>query len=432
MGWVYIPKTTKRMFINCTTAEDTSAADQVTVSKALKSFEATMAKNGVMQREGGAAILRKIVEQIESLFENVAPSLLYESEEKSIALEEGQCWKDRLGCEHLMRLLLVMPSMLNRSDISVQQAEDVRGVVGELVNYLVANQDVTFSPTYHLAREEYDGKQPAFPGYIATRVESAAKTKSPKKAVDDDDSFDLNTAEIFLPSDRAELTDFVSLVMSQVVLCRATREDMERKGRRGVTTVGYPGLVCRHCLGHNGDGKYFFSSVASLGTASTTIDKHIAKCPKVSDTIKQKMFEAKGYHAEQQRNAPLGSQSAFFSRLWERLRVSRATPGAQSDMYLSLSTSPLGEDSDGDSKTMATSGSDGDNGVGFRDHVQLLTYLQTTSPWKDKDDLEEAISRYYGCLIWGSRIFSTNAMPPHYSSEWILSKLGQEFGTISG
>ena len=59
----------------------------------------------------------------------------------------------------------------------------------------------------------------------------------------------------------------------------------------------------------------------------------------------------------------------------------------------------------------------------FQSHIQLMRFLQTSSPWKENQDLMDVILQYYNCLEYGGRIYNTNAMPPHFSSEWLLAKV---------
>ena len=46
---------------------------------------------------------------------------------------------------------------------------------------------------------------------------------------------------LVLPSDRPDLTDFIEYVINQVIVCRATEEDVLKKARR--VRVGFPGLL---------------------------------------------------------------------------------------------------------------------------------------------------------------------------------------------
>jgi hypothetical protein len=295
------------------------------------------------------------------------------------------------------------------------------------MDYLVVNHGECFDDSLHMPPEDYN-EESRRPLFLSSRLKqrNVQAQKNVSKVMEgvDEDRIGDDLKQIILPKDRPDLTDFIDCVMSQVIVCRATVEDMAKKTRR--VQVGHPGLVCRHCLGRGGEGKYFFSSIESLTTAATVVEKHIAKCPHIAPEVKSRMVRCKARHPEQRKNMPQGAQGAFFGRLWERLRASRATAGAEADMYVTFSTSSGyqtgGSMDEASSDEVAAAGSS-DSQVEFKSHVSLMKFLQTSAPWKDKPDLQDAIAQYYNCLDYGGRIFNTNAMPPHFSSEWLLAKI---------
>ena len=420
LGLGYIPKQAKRMFVNCAAFEEDAPAtteNAVTVTEALRAFEESF-RNKVSPPTLDQ--IRMIVEHVRSLFESLAPTFLYEKEAKDITLEEGTMWADRLGCKHLMRLLLVLPKMLNHSDLSVQQLENTSAVVTELIDFLVQSREKLFPPSLRLPREEYETTHD-FPKSIIARlgdVGNKSNGGSPRSGKEGQSS---SIREIVLPSDRNDLTDFVVTVLDQLIVCRASSDDLHRKGRRSFLTLGSPGLVCRHCLGQSGEGKYFYSNLQSLSTASTSIDKHIARCPKTSKDVKEKMAVAKAKHAEQKANAPIGAQTAFFSRLWERFRqLTKTSFGTEADMYFTLGPPTPAMDPD---TQMSSSGS---SVMEFTNHIEVLTYLQNTASWTANAELVSAMDKYYSCLAWGGTVYATSAMPSNASSEWVLAKLGHE------
>ena len=412
LGFGGIPKDVKRLLIICTSADRDSNADDTpstafTVAQALRSFEESFPSSN--------RTVRATVEQLEVLFEEVAPSLVCKGRTTTTRPPSGQCWRDCLGCEFLVRILFALPKIIYHSDVSDSQVEITMGVVKELLAYLADNRMKLLAETFQYPQEEHVSDF-VFKAFIENRLERAAVRgieNSPEGSLMESD-----LKEVVLPSDRHELTDFVTTVMDQVIVCRATHEDVKVRGRRSFLVVGDPGLVCRHCLGQSGEGKYFYSNMQSLATASTSVDKHILRCPKISDEIRSRMLEAKTRNAEQRSKTRQGAQSAFFVRLWNRLqRLRTLSVGAEAIANVTLPAFNL-------EPSVDSQFSSANDAVGFGDHIEVLRYVQSEEPWKSNLALKEALSHYYSCLAWGAGIFNTEAMPQNYSSEWVLAKLG--------
>lgn len=411
LGLGYIPKQVKRMFVNCA-AIDENIDEAPTVSEALSAFKQSVTATGNVDLDDNS---KKIVEYLERLFENIAPLTMYESETRDVELPEGTTWSENLSCDYLMRFLLVVPKMLNQSELSTKQVEITSGVVAELIGFLVEHRTKWFSDSLQIPREEYETNY-EFPKFIIPHLEEA-KTK--KGAKMEQLTTSLSLKDVVLPSDRLELTDFVTTVMDQLIICRATREDLRRKGRRAFLSLGCPGLMCRHCLGQYGEGKYFYSNFQSLSTAPTSIDKHISRCPKISNALKEKMAADRANHAEQKNSTPSGAQSAFFSRLWDRLQHSRTSTGDVTDLYFTINASTTDMENE-QQPIYASSGS----GMEFRNHVDIMTYIQNTAPWKNNIEVLNAVEKYYRCISFGGCIYNTTAMPRHHTSEWVLARFG--------
>ena len=418
LGLGYIPKSAKRLLIKCSAvAENIGTKRKVSVSDALTSFLSSM-REKVGKDLASLKQVQDIVDHIALFFNEVAPRLFYSEEKESLfSNKEFEGLTDALGCEYLMRSLLLMPSMLQQSDLSFQQIEDTVGVIRELMDFLVFNHSAMFDGSFHLPYEDY-GEETRFPPFILSRIKRARSNSRMTSEIDEENLDDLEG--VILPKDVPDLTDFVACVMSQVVICRATSEDLVRKGRR--VQLGFPGLVCRHCLGKSGEGKYFFGSLESITTAATVIEKHIAKCPSVDNDIKEKMVRSRARHAEQRRTMPQGTQSAFFTRLWDRIRRSSKYMGADADSYITFPTTSDKLVGMAESNDEIISEKLEDQ-LEFQSHIQLMRFLQTSSPWKENQDLMDVILQYYNCLEYGGRIYNTNAMPPHFSSEWLLAKV---------
>jgi hypothetical protein len=419
LGLGYIQKRNKRLFVNTASVDENEPDESAgTVTEALTQFLFSLQASLDEDKEGQKRV-QEVVDQISTCFDELASRLLYKEDQDRYEVTGGQRCCDVYGCKYLMRLLLVMPSMLQQSDLTVQQVEDTLGVVRELTNFMAINHSDLFDESFHVPQEHYDAEAMAPPFIVPLLMQLKTKTSQPvsdetaQGGVATDD-----LKEILQPRDREVLTDFVELVLDQVIVCRATHDDVFGKKNRRVA-VGYPGLVCRHCFGVSGEGKYFFSSIESLTTATTVIEKHVAKCPKIDDEIKSNVINRRTRHQEQRKLMPQGSQGAFFARLWDRLRLSKASAGAEADIYVSMSSGSGKKSDDGESGGTTPT----DDSIEFKDHILLLEYLKATAPWKDKLNLIEAMDQYYNCMGYGGRIYNTNAMPLHFNSEWLLSKV---------
>jgi hypothetical protein len=422
LGLGYIPKRIKRLFVNTASVDENAEPDEsaLSVTEALTQFFFSLQASLDEDKEGQKRV-EEVVNQISTCFDELAPRLMYKEEQDRYRVTGNQRSCDVYGCEYLMRLLLVMPSMLQQSDLTVQQVDDTLGVVRELTNFMAINHSNLFDESFNVPQEHYDAEAKVPPFIVPLLMQ--LKTKTPQPVSEETTQGGVVTDDlkgILQPSDREVLTDFVELVLDQVIVCRATHDDVGKKNRR--VAVGYPGLVCRHCFGLFGEGKYFFSSIESLTTATTVIEKHLAKCPKIDDEIKSNMIKYRTRHQEQRKLKIQGAQGAFFVRLWDRLRLSKASAGAEADVYVSMS-SGSGKKSGSDDGESGGGSTPTDDSIEFKDHILLLEYLKATAPWKDKLSLVEAIDQYYNCLGYGGRIYNTNAMPVHFNSEWILSKV---------
>jgi len=412
LGFGGIPKNVKRLLVSCAAMDDTGPYDderpaaEFTVSKALRSFEGSFSREH-SSISAPMALLR-------ALFENVAPSLVHED---GLSPPNGTSWSEFLGCEFLVRLLYILPNIMIDSDITTSQFESTIGVVKELLAYLASHRKEIFIEKYQYPHEEYVNDF-TFKRFIENRIEKTEASGTEKGQASS--LMELDLKEVVLPSDRHELTDFVTTVLDQVIIYKATPDDVKSRGRRSFLTVGAPGLICRHCLGRSGEGKYFYSNMQSLATASTSVDKHIVRCPFVSDEIRSRMLQAKSRNAEQRSKSRPGAQSSFFSRLWNRLQLVRTSAtSAEPDEYIPMQAA----NSELEEEDLSRPNSTGNETV-FGDHVDVMRYIQTEEPWKSNVELADAVASYYRCLSWGAGIFHTPAMPPHYSSEWILAKMG--------
>lgn len=422
LGLGFVPKLTKRLFVRAVELQvndgDSSASisAKVTVNEALRRFLEKIENEITTENEDSRNRARVVVGQIKSSFDELAPMLLSKDYNKEIFQNHGEKKpSEYVGCEYLARLVLVLPSILCQAGLSMRLIDDTKIVLKELAHFLALDHSDLFDELFHPEQEVYTGDKSVKP-VVASRLETLRPISN---SVDDCVELD----EAVLPEDRPDLTDFVEIVMSQVIPCRATQEDLGRKNRR--IGLGSAGLVCRHCLGANGEGKYFFGSVESITTASTVIEKHIQKCPRIADDIKQRMAASRKRHAEQRKGLAPGAQAAYFLRLWERLRSSKVK-----DTAATLQVLEMKEEKEDSSHENALDEDESPNE--FTDHIRLLEYLSTTSPWSETDDVLESLNQYYECLEFGGRIYNTDAMPKGFNAEWLLAQVTDSAHTTMG
>jgi len=192
---------------------------------------------------------------------------------------------------------------------------------------------------------------------------------------------------------------------------------------------GYPGFVCRHCVGGAGEGRYFFTTIESLTTASTVFEKHVLKCPSVPPAVKSAVVSAKACHPEQRKCLPNGAQQAYFNRLWDHMRASKIE-GVASNVYALESYAKKASDITTGTGAGESTGYEANAAAGavselieFSDHVQVLDFVRKTAPWKSSNAVLEVLNQYYNCLDYGGRILYTASAPANFSAEWLLAKI---------
>ena len=98
-------------------------------------------------------------------------------------------------------------------------------------------------------------------------------------------------------------------------------------------------------------------------------------------------------------------------RLWDRLRSSTVRETSSS-----LTISELDDKQDDDDDIIQ-------EGLEFESHVPLIEYIKKTQTWSEKQDLMEAVRRYYEGVELGGRVYMTDAMPKNFNSEWLLRRM---------
>jgi hypothetical protein len=439
LGLGYIPKLTKRVLVKCTEIDNDTSLEiqgercsiqgEPSTRVVMEAFESYLVEklggevdeSPKLQQEKA----KKLCAEINLLFNQLAPRVLYDNEKYQ--LDEGEEWVDVLGSKYLMRLLLVIPNILREADLPIRQYDQIISIARELLDFVAKNHNTLFDSSFQLPNEEYE-EEPSVPPTLPGRINRACRNPSEAKdrtAGLNDVVDDSVGGEIVQPSDRLDLTDFVSGVMQQTIITRATAEDVNRKNRR--VTVGHPCIVCRHCLGRNGEGKYFFGSIESMTTASTVIEKHLLRCPDLNEKVKQEIVNARAKHSEQRKFLPSGAQGAFFARLFDRIRLMRPCDGHDSDVLTTsiVLSDPSHSREYGVSKVDSTSVSS-DSPEGYKSHVEVMDFIQSAEPWKNMEPLVENVEKYYNCLEYGGKIVNTNMSPLNFSSEWLYSKIAPQ------
>jgi hypothetical protein len=435
VGFGYIPKLTKRLIIQCTEDPDIDHISGVNllsdrqkncapVAGILEAFQSFLWEKLIDKGCGNAIIRQKtesLVHAISLLFNDLAPRTFYE--EESWKLEGEKTWCDVLDCRMLMRVLLVVPRVLRDAEVPREQHDQIAYVVRELLDFVAQKHKNFFREDLHLPTEVYDD-EPTVPSILFKKIESSlgigaigAPSDGSQDTLGEKDSL-----EIIQNDDRRDLTDFIIAVMDQTIISHATEEDTIRKSRR--VSVGHPCIVCRHCHGRNGEGKYFFGSIESMTTAATVIEKHLFRCADLNQTVKDGIVAARSKHPDQRKNLPSGAQGAFFARLFGRLQSMGPLDDVKSG-FLITSTSFVDKFRYQGSEMAGsqTAGDTSDLDDGFSSHIDVMTFIQSTEPWKSIDPLVEAVEKYYNCLEYGGKIVNTKKSPPFFGSEWLYSKV---------
>lgn len=422
LGLGYIPKLTKRLLIKCSEKDENPSTGPAKVSSGpstktvLDKFASSLllnieAKQG--PKNGSEQIrIKGIIIELISLFNKLVPLSLERKEEWH--LTEGEQWCDVLGCRYLFKFLIILPNILQGVDIPAQQYSNTIGIVQELLTFLSNNHQSLFDKGLKLPNEEYNSES-GFPSTLPSQIMNFSQTThalDPKKEESEKES-----VEAILPKDRGELTDFVHIVMSQTIIGRST---IEHTSRHGIYGTGHPYIVCRHCLGMKKGGKYFYGSYDSIATAVTAVEKHILRCTEIDDAVRRDMMEAKVHHAQQRKNLPFGSQSAFFVRLFDRMRGIQTNhePGRTREFSMTASSS-AGKESKIQSYSTLHS---------LKSHQAVMRFIQDensskSTSWRSTKQLEKMIDKYYNCLEYGGKLSGTEKCDSTFCSEWLYSKL---------
>jgi hypothetical protein len=424
VGFGYVPKFTKRLVIQTDQAESGATPVARPVRQVLENFS----KHILSQTENPESEVSKqrvnsIVNGLCKCFEALLPVL----DDSVMTDDDTDPLSRSYGCEQLVPMLVLIPSILQQSGLPIRQIEDSISTIKEFVRYISENTEESFDAEYIPFEEEYDGSEEVANEFLAAKLDSVASrdgkgggSTDAKSAAEEDETM---VRDFVQAGDEADLTAFTATTMRQVLPCRATLSDTKKKGRRHVP-VGYPGMVCTHCWG-SGEGKYFFTSADSLGTAGGVVYGHLLKCQKFPADQLKKLSAFKAQQTEARKRLKHGAQAAYFNRLWKRLHSAK-TIGTAGVFVVSADRDEATANEDNQMSAYGVALTPDDTKkkpIEFHNHTDLLDYIQKTAPWNKEPALIDAVSLYYDALRRGSRIFNTTAMPSHFSSEWLLARV---------
>merc|ERR1712194_948486 len=83
--------------------------------------------------------------------------------------------------------------------------------------------------------------------------------------------------------------------------------------------IGFPGLVCRHCMSRPTGRKFFTTSSDHLGLLLLSIADHVAICKECPATIKSLVTSYKNTHESQQQQLAEGIHGLLMQRIWQSL-----------------------------------------------------------------------------------------------------------------
>jgi hypothetical protein len=322
------------------------------------------------------------------------------------------------GCDSLLRVLMMLPSMISQTGLPQSEIDCALTIVQKLAMFIAANHESLLEVRFHPPKEEYIsavetpivGKQP-----LSMDAEDDGKAK---EGILSYVPAEFESTDAMFQDEKTGLTDYLVVVMEQTVTCQATVDDVKRKNRK--FDVGFPGLVCRHCLGKSGiGGRYFFSAVESLATVYAVVEIHLLKCSACPDSVKKSIIEYKPYHADQRKSLKGGAQAAYFSHLFKRL------------FQLQDHTTPSNKTPTSKSTTTAHKSNRQDPIMSmkhhtvevYESHTMVLEDLREVVRGNKQSDVFDCLTLYYSCLEFGGRILETPSMPKRFSSEWLLGKL---------
>jgi hypothetical protein len=446
-GFHLIPKAAKRLLVAITSKTlEVEDADVVfdkryTVEAILNKFLASLYERFTALKDFAKfrvnEISRNIVMAIGECFDSCASMLSpisTLSPNWNVAGESVSRPIAAYRCEYLIPFLFNFVSRAAfqaSSDVEVIVVGDaVHGLALDLLTFISEHYQEFFDRKFQPPLEEYVANDTSAL-WIETHIHSLLLENEQKKllasdAVEAKTTTEVNLSaepeifQILLDEEKDQVTDFIRITLENSKLFFSKGDENRRKTTR---QLGAPGLVCQHCSGKYGEGKYFFSSMESLSTCYPVLEKHYYKCPDTPPAIKIEVAKARALHIQQRRLKPTGTQQAVFVKLWNRMVKCKP------EIALLQNGSTIMFESEDDIDYNSENSNDDDELV-FTDHQTVIEYIRTIdskSNYKlsknQQEEIEDAFDTYYACIEYAGRIYGTTSMPQHFSTRWLLHKL---------
>ena len=341
-------------------------------------------------------------------------------------------------CEYLIPFLFNLVSRATfqaSSDVdAVVVGDAVHGLARDLLIYISEQYQEFIDQRFHPPFEEFVvNDTPAL--WIETHIhsllfENDQKTRSTDISMGERDEAATNeinlmpkteSFHILLDEEKGQVTDFIRIILENTKPSFATGAEMRRKN---TLPVGAPGIVCRHCSGKYGEGKYFFSSIESLSTCYPVLERHYYKCPDTPAAIKVEVTNARALHTQQRRLKPSGTQQTVFVKLWNRM--ARCKPGVAS---LQNGSANL-YDSEDEAIDNSSENGTNENELVFTNHRAVIDYIRNSDSKNNhklskssQEEIDDVLDTYYACIEYAGRIYGTPSMPQHFSTRWLLHKM---------
>ena len=237
VGFGYVSKLTKRLVVQAHTSESGNGKAEISVRCACKMFgEFVLSKTSNPRSETHRLRVDAIVNGICKCFDELLPIV-----EPSLAVGDTcDPLSRKYGCEQLITMLIVMPSVLRQSDLPIRQIEDSTNVIKDLVKYLTGHYDQCFNAEFRPFFEAYGGREHVADDFLSPKLDTISIR-------DDDGQSAISVAnneeasmvrDLLLPEDVNDLTEFTAMAMRQMAPCRAGESDCSKKGRKHIP-VGY-------------------------------------------------------------------------------------------------------------------------------------------------------------------------------------------------
>lgn len=424
VGLGNLAKRTKRLLIQ-SVGEDEGLESQISVREILEMFLNDAMSISSENKDDQRRRVKLLVDGIITCFDELYPLMSDTAINRGEEIEGAITYSHAKGAHKLIQLLMVLPNIFHQSGLNLRQIEDAGLAIKDLVRFLSVNQAELFDESFQPVHEEYTIDEGLSTRLLAGKVAYLASSKDGNPHSNDCNGSIIDNAketlveseiirDLVLPDDEEHLTSFQSLALKQMLPCRFGAND---KRKKKCVAIGYPGIVCRHCLAANGEGKYFFSSLESLGTAGGVAWSHLVRCSKLPADTKETLIAKRAKHSDDRKTLKQGAMSIYFARLWQRLHSSNTvgfsgftvTHAAEEVLCSPHGATEVGQSAE------------------FGSHLEVLRYLQgDDAPMSLQAEMEEPIEMYYRCLKQGGMIYETNVMPRaprKFSSEYLLSMM---------